>query len=59
MGICGILWVLQLDVNTYYLGTIIVLVIKIIDTGTKKNESKREHKLIKLIIFGEDLPDKL
>jgi len=28
MGIYGILWVLQLDVNTYYLGTISVLVIK-------------------------------
>jgi len=35
MGIYGILWVLQLDVNTYYLGTIInVLVIKKIDTET-------------------------
>ncbi len=36
MGIYGILWVLQLYVNTYYLGTIIVLVIKKIDTETKK-----------------------
>jgi len=43
MGIYGILWVLQLDVNTYYLGTIIVLVIKKIDTRTKKNENKRRN----------------
>jgi len=36
MGIYGILWVLQLDVNTYYFGTIIVLVIKKIDIDIKK-----------------------
>ena len=42
MGIYGILWVLQLDVNTYYLGTIIVLVIKKIDTGTKKMRTNEE-----------------
>ncbi len=36
MGIYGILWVLQLDVNTYYFSTIIVLLIKKIDTGTYK-----------------------
>ena len=34
MGIYGILWVLELKVNTYYLGTIIVLVIMKIDTST-------------------------
>ena len=42
MGIYGILWVLQLDVNTYYLGTIIVLVIKKIDSGTKKMRTNKE-----------------
>ena len=40
MGIYGILWVLQLDVNTYYISSIIVLVIKKIDIGTQKNENK-------------------
>ena len=38
MGIYGILWVLQLDVNTYYFSTIILLVRKKIDTGTLKRE---------------------
>ncbi len=36
MGIYGILWVLQLDVNTYYLCNIIVLVRKKIGTGAQK-----------------------
>ena len=36
MGIYGILWVLQLDVNTYYFSTVIVLIIKKIDIGTYK-----------------------
>ena len=40
MGIYGILWVLQLDVNTYYFYTIIVLKIKEIDFGNQKNENK-------------------
>jgi len=34
MGIYGILWVLQLDVNTYYFSTFIVLVLKKMNTGT-------------------------
>ena len=42
MGIYGILWVLQLDVNTYYLGTIIVLVIIKIDTSNNKMRTNKE-----------------
>jgi len=34
MGIYGILWVLQLDVNTYYFSTIIVLVREKLETVT-------------------------
>ena len=44
MGIYGIIWVLQLDVNTYYFSTIIVLVRKKIDSGTLKRE--QTEKLI-------------
>ena len=55
MGIYGILWVLELDVNTYYLCTIIVLVIKKIDTATLKLEQTK--KLIE--IFWIEVPDKL
>ncbi len=46
MGIYGILWVLLLDVNTYYLNTIIVLVIKKIDTYTLKREQTKKLVLI-------------
>ena len=56
MGIYGILWVLQLDVNTYYLGTIIVLVIKKIDSGTKKMRTN-EETYDDIFLFG--VPDKL
>ncbi len=36
MGIYGILWVYELDVNTYYFGSIILLVSKKIETCTLK-----------------------
>jgi len=36
MGIYGILWVLQLNVNTYYFSAVIVFVIKKIDNGAYK-----------------------
>ena len=42
MGIYGILWVLLLDVNTYYFSTVIVLVIKKIDTRTRKMRTNEE-----------------
>ena len=42
MGIYGILWVLQLKVNTYYIGTIIVLVIMKIETGALKMRTNKE-----------------
>ena len=47
MGIYGILWVLQLDVNTYYFSKIILLVRKKVDTDTLKRE--QTEKLI--VIF--------
>ena len=47
MGIYGILWVLQLDVNTYYFSNIIIIVRKKIETGTLKRE--QTEKLI--VIF--------
>jgi len=47
MGIYGILWVLQLDVNTYYFSKIILLVRKKVDTGILKRE--QTEKLI--VIF--------
>jgi len=40
MGIYGILWVLQLDVNTYYISNIIVLVIKKNKHWCSKSENK-------------------
>ena len=46
MGIYGILWVLELKVNTYYLGTIIVLVIMKIDTSSKKWEQTKKPIVI-------------
>jgi len=42
MGIYGILWVLQLDVNTYYFSTVIVLIIKKIDIGAYKKRTNYE-----------------
>ena len=42
MGIYGILWVLQLDVNTYYFINIIVLVRKIIETGALRREQTKK-----------------
>ena len=55
MGIYGILWVLQLDVNTYYFSTIILLVGKKIGTDNLKLEQTR--KLIMIYLF--EVPDKL
>ena len=55
MGIYGILWVLQLDVNTYYFSNIFLLVRKKIDTATLKLEQTK--KLIE--IFWFEVPDKL
>ncbi len=42
MGIYGILWVLKLDVNTYYFGTIILLIRKEIETGGLRGEQTKK-----------------
>ena len=55
MGIYGILWVLKLDVNTYYLSIIILLFRKKIDTAALKREQTK--KLIGIFLFK--VPDKL
>ena len=47
MGIYGILWVLKLDVNTYYLSVIIILFRKKIGTATLK----REQTMKLIVIF--------
>ena len=42
MGIYGILWVLQLDVNTYYFSTFIILLREKIDTGILNREQTKK-----------------
>jgi len=55
MGIYGILWVLKLDVNTFYFRNIILLMGKKVETVTLKREQTKKL----MMIFRFEVPDKL